>query len=96
MPRENVAKASYVMPAKPLLPFLVNCFISNCLSYPNEMCLNKSSSFGWKGYILLSKFLKEGYIFSPNYSKFVLHMNKHGTNILLKCPRVLVPNHINN
>ena len=50
------------------------------------MCLNKSSSFGWKGYILLSKFLKEGYIFSPNYSKFVLHMNKHGTNILPKCP----------
>ena len=50
------------------------------------MCLNKSSSFGWKGYILLSKFLKEGYIFSPNYSKFVLHMNKHGTNILPKWP----------
>ena len=50
------------------------------------MCLNKNSSFVWKGYILLSKFLKEGYIFSPNYSKFVLHMHKHGTNILPKCP----------
>ena len=26
------------MPAKPLLPFLVNCCISNCISCPNEMC----------------------------------------------------------